>query len=190
MVPHPGLRERALGALTGLTYAEAPAAQPEAWAALQAPGGDVRIPGGGESLLDLRARMQHTLLELAAAHPGGRLLVVSHGGALHAVHQVARGYAAPGRVGNCSVAVLMAEGRLAVAGQPRPLQNGCCSGDGAAGTDSVVGSSPAAACAAADGGSGRASRPLLAMLSWNDLHELAKDGLFNPTGGGGDARAL
>lgn len=37
------------------------------------------------------------------------MLVVSHGGALHAVHRAARGFEAKGKVMNCSISVLLAE---------------------------------------------------------------------------------
>jgi broad specificity phosphatase PhoE len=141
------LRERNLGVLQGLTYADGPQAQPDAWAALQSSNSSVRVPGG-ESLDDLRARLTAAVLDIAAAHPGGesassdgqggtthmgtcrtphtlntpsaclpaclmsagqRVIVVSHGGALHALHAVARGYQARGKVANCSLTVLLAE---------------------------------------------------------------------------------
>jgi broad specificity phosphatase PhoE len=68
---HPGLRERNLGILQGLTYAEGPAVQPEAWAALQSSSDSTRIPGGGESLDDLQQRMTAALLDIAGQYPGG-----------------------------------------------------------------------------------------------------------------------
>eukprot|EP00882_Tetradesmus_deserticola_P020841 GHRQ01022526.1.p1 GENE.GHRQ01022526.1~~GHRQ01022526.1.p1 ORF type:complete len:378 (+),score=181.86 GHRQ01022526.1:160-1293(+) len=106
---HPGLRERNLGLLQGLTYAEGPVAQPAAWAALQRGSSSTRIPGGGESLNDLRQRMAATLLDIAGQYPGKRVLLVSHGGALHAAHRAARGYDARGKVVNCGISILMAE---------------------------------------------------------------------------------
>jgi broad specificity phosphatase PhoE len=60
-----------LGLLQGLIYAEAPTAQPQAWAALQSSSSSTRIPGGGESLDDLQQRMTDTLLTIAAQYPGG-----------------------------------------------------------------------------------------------------------------------
>lgn len=69
---HPGLRERHIGVLQGLTNSEAPLQQPEAWAALQSGNHATRIPGGGESLNDLKERLRATLLGIAAQHPGGR----------------------------------------------------------------------------------------------------------------------
>eukprot|EP00878_Enallax_costatus_P011786 GHUV01012303.1.p1 GENE.GHUV01012303.1~~GHUV01012303.1.p1 ORF type:complete len:204 (+),score=63.17 GHUV01012303.1:210-821(+) len=106
---HPGLRERHMGLLQGLTYAEAPVKQPMAWATLYSDGSSTRIPGGGESLDDLQERITAALLEIASWHPGKRVLVVSHGGALHAVHRAARGFEAKGKVMNCSISVLLVE---------------------------------------------------------------------------------
>jgi hypothetical protein len=40
---------------------------------------------------------------------GKRVLLVSHGGALHAAHRAARGYAARGKVINCGISIMMAE---------------------------------------------------------------------------------
>ncbi|WIA20793.1 hypothetical protein OEZ85_005153 [Tetradesmus obliquus] len=106
---HSGLRERHIGLLQGLTNKEAPMIQPEAWAALQSGDHASRIPGGGESLDELKQRLAQTLLEIAAQHQGQRVLVISHGGALHATHRAARGYEAHGKVSNCSISVVLAE---------------------------------------------------------------------------------
>jgi hypothetical protein len=54
-----------------------------------------------------------------AAGAGERLLLVSHGGALHSVHRQARGYFAPGRVANCSASVLRIDAPQRHAGQQR-----------------------------------------------------------------------
>jgi hypothetical protein len=106
---HAGLRERHIGLLQGLTNKEAPFKQPEAWAALQSGDHSARLPGGGESLDDLKQRLAETLLDIAAQHQGKRVLVISHGGALHATHRAARGYEAQGKVSNCSISVVTAE---------------------------------------------------------------------------------
>lgn len=53
---------------------------------------------------------------------GKRVLLVSHGGALHAVHRSARGFAAKGKVMNCSISVLLVEPtQLALNQQQRVL---------------------------------------------------------------------
>ncbi|KAF8055827.1 phosphoglycerate mutase-like protein 4 [Scenedesmus sp. PABB004] len=207
---HAGLRERHLGDLQGLTYAEAPSAQPAAWEALQAPGGAARILGGGESLDDLRARLRATLLHIAAAHPGGRVVVVSHGGALHAAHAVARGAAAKGKVVNASISVLLAAAgpppavlcrrcRALEQAQRRPERqppgtggDGCSCADvrtdgagrGGGGSISIAADCTAASAggAAVPGEHGRPARDF-ALLCWNDAKHLANAGAL----GAGDA---
>uniref|UniRef100_A0A383V9P9 Phosphoglycerate mutase-like protein n=1 Tax=Tetradesmus obliquus TaxID=3088 RepID=A0A383V9P9_TETOB len=105
---HPGLRERHFGLLQGLTYEAAPAAQPQAWAVMQGSCVASRIPGGGESLQELDERIAAALLDIAAANPGKRVLLVSHGGVMHAVHRVARGSQATDKVANCCINAIMA----------------------------------------------------------------------------------
>jgi hypothetical protein len=56
---------------------------------------------------------------------GQRVIVVSHGGALHAIHHAARGYQAKGKVMNCALSVLLAEpdaAAPAAAGQGQQAQ--------------------------------------------------------------------
>lgn len=68
----------------------------------------------GESLSEMRARIVAALETIAAAHPEGRVLVVSHGGALRAVWSAA-GLPAEQRprYPNCAVEVLSLEsGRI------------------------------------------------------------------------------
>jgi len=90
----PSLRERHLGALLeGVRRADAPAAAPEAFAALRrglrAP--SEALPGGGETLDALAARVGGALLGIARRHPGERCVVVSHGGAIHGARRYAEG---------------------------------------------------------------------------------------------------
>ncbi|CAO5167560.1 ribonuclease H / adenosylcobalamin/alpha-ribazole phosphatase [Frankia sp. AiPs1] len=70
------LRESSFGAWEGLTFAEVRERFPEdlnAWLA------DPAVPPpGGESLLDTVARVGRVRDRLLTAHPGGRILVVSH----------------------------------------------------------------------------------------------------------------
>lgn len=182
--------------LQGLTYTEAPHAQPAAWAALQSDNTATKLPGG-ESLDQLRERLTAAVLDIARWHPGDccfiawlmwqlslcttgprllrrlvgssvaeavrpcwplcinhvlaymgaicrldfdrlmitlavgafsqwlpaclptrplvclpagqRVVIISHGGALHSLHRAARGYQAKGKVFNCSISVLLAE---------------------------------------------------------------------------------
>ena len=51
----------------------------------------VPIQGGGESVADLQHRAASALESIARAHPGQRVLVVTHGGFLHATHRHATG---------------------------------------------------------------------------------------------------
>lgn len=59
--------------LQGLTYTDAPHAEPEAWAALQSDSTATQVPGG-ESLDELRERLTAAVLDLARSHPGGCVL--------------------------------------------------------------------------------------------------------------------
>jgi probable phosphoglycerate mutase len=86
------LRERAYGLFEGRTYAEVQrdlAGQFERWLARD-PDFDV---DGGESLRTFQARVEAALVELAARHAGGTLIVVTHGGVLDIAHRMARGMA-------------------------------------------------------------------------------------------------
>lgn len=72
----PRLRERNFGSWEGLTDDEALARFPEA---AEEPWGD------GETVEAMTDRVLEALQAIAARHPGGRALVVSHGGPLRAV---------------------------------------------------------------------------------------------------------
>jgi len=62
-----------------------------------------RIPGG-ESGEEMVARMRGALSEIADAHPGETVLVVSHGGLMRlGVPNLARMDSGPERIGNCSM---------------------------------------------------------------------------------------
>lgn len=85
---HTGLRERGFGAFEGQTWVELQAAYPaetEAWRK--------RLPDfappGGESLLQLQARVLAAVNELAARHPGEQVLMVAHGGVLDMLYRLA-----------------------------------------------------------------------------------------------------
>lgn len=77
--PEPRLRETHVGEFSGLTQVEVKAR------GLWRPTFDYhdRYPGG-ESRAELTERLGLALASLAAAHPGGRVLAVSHGGAIRA----------------------------------------------------------------------------------------------------------
>jgi probable phosphoglycerate mutase len=77
----PRLRERHLGVLQGLTYAELEKTNHAVLEGMKGRDPDYRIPGG-ESARDRFARNVACLEELAARHPGRTILVVCHGGVL------------------------------------------------------------------------------------------------------------
>ncbi len=90
LVTHAGLRERGFGIFEGKTYVEIEQTWPEEsehwrkrtpdWA-----------PQGGESLLQVRARITRTLHELAARHPGQQIVLVAHGGVMDQLYRAATG---------------------------------------------------------------------------------------------------
>jgi broad specificity phosphatase PhoE len=82
------LREVDVGAWSGLSRPEVERRFPEAFA---------RWRGGGQGWEDgetyeqMTERVVGAVLEIAAAHPGGEVLVVAHGGPIRALHAVALG---------------------------------------------------------------------------------------------------
>lgn len=106
----PELRERHLGLCQGFTFAEAAQRHPAACAALASPKGNDSIEGGGESVNALTTRVAAALERIAGDHPGGRVVVVTHGGVLQAAYRRATGAAAPGRAANCAINVVRIEG--------------------------------------------------------------------------------
>jgi probable phosphoglycerate mutase len=96
-----GLCEFEPGDLVGAPLDTDPFA--ETYAAWLAGDLDRRIPGG-ESGAEVVARVRGVLDEVADAHRGETVLVISHGGALRlAVPLLARLEAGPFRIANCSV---------------------------------------------------------------------------------------
>jgi probable phosphoglycerate mutase len=85
-----GLRERGFGIFEGMTYAQIAADYPEQQAQWRQ-----RVPHfapeGGETLLQLRARIDATVTELAGRHLGQQIVVVAHGGVLDAMYRLATG---------------------------------------------------------------------------------------------------
>ncbi|MBP6633444.1 MAG: histidine phosphatase family protein [Kofleriaceae bacterium] len=89
------LRERSLGVFDGLRFTDAERRDPVAYARLLARDPDA-VPDGGERLATVFARVGAAVDDLVAAHPGGRVVVVSHGIALfHAFSHVC-GLGCPG----------------------------------------------------------------------------------------------
>ncbi|MBK9136763.1 MAG: histidine phosphatase family protein [Betaproteobacteria bacterium] len=88
---HKGLREQHFGVLEGLDVPTIKARHAELWARWLEHRGDFALPGGGESLQEFHARVLATVRELAEAHPGRRVAVVTHGGVLDMLWRTARG---------------------------------------------------------------------------------------------------
>ena len=83
--PAPELRERAYGVLEGLTKAERLARLPEICRRNDTRDATYAVPGGGDSREAVRTRARTALHALAVAHPGQRILVVTHSGLLSAL---------------------------------------------------------------------------------------------------------
>ncbi len=85
-----GLRERAYGVFQGHDSAQIEVRFPDAYAHWQ-----TRDPGfapeGGESQRAFYHRVLHALEPIVAAHPGGRIACVAHGGVLDCVYRYATG---------------------------------------------------------------------------------------------------
>jgi probable phosphoglycerate mutase len=80
------LRERCFGIGEGLTYQEMDARHPEVFSRTRALDPDFAIEGG-ETRRQFHTRVRAALEEIAAAHRGQRVLVVTHGGVLGAVYR-------------------------------------------------------------------------------------------------------
>lgn len=86
-----GLRERHYGVLQTLTYAKFERRYPDAYARFLAREENFALPGGGESLRGFADRVHACVDGIVAAHPGGRVLVVTHGGVLDILRRRASG---------------------------------------------------------------------------------------------------
>ena len=91
----PGLREQSFGVLEGLDLPAITRQHPELWARWSEHRADYALPGG-ESTRQFHARVLQAVGELAAAHAGATLLVVTHGGVLDMLWRTAHGLALDG----------------------------------------------------------------------------------------------
>jgi len=85
---HTGLRERCFGEFQGKTWSELEAGWPDAALAWRKRVPEF-APAGGESLLQLRQRVEDTFHQLAAQHVGEQIVIVAHGGVLDIVYRAA-----------------------------------------------------------------------------------------------------
>ena len=79
------LHEMGYGRWEGLTAEQIQEVFPEDWAANYVEGNDVPRGLTGETAAGTAARMREAVEAMAAAHPGGRVLAFSHGGAIRAL---------------------------------------------------------------------------------------------------------
>lgn len=86
--PHRGLRERGFGIFEGQTYAQIGLDWPEEsrrWRQRD----PHFAPQGGETLVQLRERIRHTVNSLAEQHQGEQIVLVAHGGVMDALYRLA-----------------------------------------------------------------------------------------------------
>jgi len=86
-----GLRERCYGAFEGRSFDELQQECAEDFTRWRAREPDFALPGGGETLRGLYARVEAVLLALARRHAGQRIAAVTHGGVLDCAYRAATG---------------------------------------------------------------------------------------------------
>ncbi|UCE30121.1 MAG: histidine phosphatase family protein [Burkholderiales bacterium] len=86
--PLAALREQGFGVLEGLALPEILTRYPNEWAGWKRHDPDYALPGG-ESVRSFHTRVLGAVLELARRFEGGRIAVVTHGGALDMVYRTA-----------------------------------------------------------------------------------------------------
>ncbi|URE14573.1 PGAM [Musa troglodytarum] len=104
----PGLRERHLGDIQGLTLRDAAKLKPEAYKIFLSRKRDGEIPGGGESPDQVNERCVSCLEKIASKHQGERVIVLTHGGVLRELHKHAvSGRSSDGMIHNTAVNVFL-----------------------------------------------------------------------------------
>jgi probable phosphoglycerate mutase len=86
--PHTGLRERAFGTFEGQTWADIETRWPEESRRWRQRDPDF-APPGGETPLQVRARVQDAVNTIAAEHIGELIVVVAHGGVMDVLYRLA-----------------------------------------------------------------------------------------------------
>jgi probable phosphoglycerate mutase len=86
-----GLRERHFGMFEGKTFDEIQQTWPDHAHNWRKRIPEWQPPEGGESLLQLRARVSRTVNDLAARHCGEQVALVAHGGVLDTLYRIATG---------------------------------------------------------------------------------------------------
>jgi len=87
----PRLRERAFGRFEGVPFAEIEQRWPDDARRWRGRDPDFGPPDGGEVLRTFYERCVAVALERAAAHPGGAIALVAHGGVLDCLYRAATG---------------------------------------------------------------------------------------------------
>ncbi len=110
------LRERDMGTYTGMRFADVEAKDPAGWAALVARDPEF-CPPGGESHRACAQRLRSFLCDLTTARPTGRVVIVSHGVAIHHLLRALLGMGDDAltvnfQVDNCSIQRVERRGRL------------------------------------------------------------------------------
>ena len=75
----------------GLTFDEAKSAHPDLYQRYESRQPEFAFPGGGESLVELSARVVGALIAVAERHRGETVLMVTHGGVLDVINRFVRG---------------------------------------------------------------------------------------------------
>lgn len=86
---HTGLRERGFGQFEGRSFAQIETEHPQQALQWRQRVPDWIPPGGGESLVQLQARIVRTVDELAARHPGQQIALFAHGGVMDILYRAA-----------------------------------------------------------------------------------------------------
>ncbi|MCX7256497.1 MAG: histidine phosphatase family protein [Polaromonas sp.] len=88
VIPEKGLRERRFGEFEGKTFREIEAHLPEQALRWRQREPDF-APPGGESLVQLKQRVEEAAARLAARHPGELIALVGHGGVMDVLYRAA-----------------------------------------------------------------------------------------------------